>query len=189
MYSSSPGTAGSSYTPCARKEAMSWVDSLDNFYVFGGTTTLYPPLGFFEAVTFNDFWKWNGSNWTWIGGSSSANSAGITGRNGLAASTNLRDSLAVSPRFRLHFSKKNIGVEEKVEANFYSYKDEGGAIHLVFSQYQDHTDIQVYDAQARLIQKEQISGHHHWLDAIAKPRLYVLKIENSDGVFSHIILC
>jgi hypothetical protein len=59
--------------------AASWTDSLGNFWLFGGFGK--PASG--QVVNFdnglgalNDLWKWDGSNWIWVSGSTMANDLG-----------------------------------------------------------------------------------------------------------------
>ncbi|MBA3649332.1 MAG: T9SS type A sorting domain-containing protein [Chitinophagales bacterium] len=60
------GIADSLNTPGARENnQLHWVDSIGNFYLYGGNT-LYP-----KVIMFNDLWKYTSitNEWTWIGGS------------------------------------------------------------------------------------------------------------------------
>ena len=69
-----------------RDLASTWVDASGNLWVFGG-------LGYAASNTvndeLNDFWKYDGSEWTWMGGSTSARQPGVYGTEGVAASTNI----------------------------------------------------------------------------------------------------
>ncbi|MGB0430270.1 MAG: LamG-like jellyroll fold domain-containing protein, partial [Bacteroidia bacterium] len=64
--------SASSNLPKSRRNASGWVDSDDNFWVFGGYKYYNSSGGYL-----NDLWKWDGTNWTWISGSSAVNSYGI----------------------------------------------------------------------------------------------------------------
>jgi len=77
-------------TPGARGGAAGWTDSQGNFWLFGGEG---PSVGGGCAVThalcwgaasqyLNDLWKFDGSEWTWMGGSSSPNQTGVYGTMG-----------------------------------------------------------------------------------------------------------
>ena len=85
------GTAASTNMPRARYHAVSWTDASGKFWLFGG-------LGYYSAGKegeFNDLWKFDGANWTWVSGSSTVDQAGDYGAKGTAASTNVpgaRDS-------------------------------------------------------------------------------------------------
>jgi hypothetical protein len=63
----------------ARRYCASWIDSLDNFWVLGGVS------GNGEK---NDLWRWDGTNWTWMGGSQGFRDAGMYGYKGQASATN-----------------------------------------------------------------------------------------------------
>lgn len=76
------GIANSLAIPPARYHAVSWVDSVGDFWTFGGQASVVgtPQYG-------NDLWKWNGVNWTWISGESTANQLGVYGTQGVPSST------------------------------------------------------------------------------------------------------
>jgi hypothetical protein len=70
--------------PGARYDAVSWTDSADNFWLFGGfgcdsTGT----LGYL-----NDLWNYSKGEWTWMGGSNVVNEPGMYGTQGVAAPSN-----------------------------------------------------------------------------------------------------
>lgn len=71
------GVPSPSNIPGARGSSYCWQDSSGNFWLFGG--------GFY----FNDLWKFDGTNWTWMGGSSSTNQSGSYGIKGVAAPSNI----------------------------------------------------------------------------------------------------
>ena len=84
------GTAAFTNIPGGRQNAVSWTDSNDNLWLFGGvgydSTRTQGPL--------NDLWKFDpkpGSNgeWTWMGGSSTGNQIGVYGTLVTTASTNI----------------------------------------------------------------------------------------------------
>jgi hypothetical protein len=73
------GTAAPNNVPGARGGAVSWSDSAGNLWLFGGTDN--------DGVSaaggwFNDFWKYNAGEWTWISGSNQANQQGTYGIQG-----------------------------------------------------------------------------------------------------------
>lgn len=74
------GTAAATNVPGARDGSISWIDGTGNLWLFGGNT----PWGYL-----NDLWKWNGTQWTWVSGSSTAGAAGVYGTKGTAAATNV----------------------------------------------------------------------------------------------------
>jgi N-acetylneuraminic acid mutarotase len=71
------GTASTSNTPGARWQAVSWIDSSGNLWLFGGDA-------------YNDLWKFNptANTWTWVGGSSTSGEASY-GTEGVAAASNV----------------------------------------------------------------------------------------------------
>jgi hypothetical protein len=80
------GAPASTNIPGSRSNAMSWSDSRDNLWFFGGE-------GFGSAYSggnyFNDLWKFNAGQWTWIGGSSSGSQYGVYGSEGTPAAINI----------------------------------------------------------------------------------------------------
>ncbi|HUA97159.1 MAG TPA: chitobiase/beta-hexosaminidase C-terminal domain-containing protein [Terracidiphilus sp.] len=72
--------------PGARSNAISWTDKSGDFWLFGGS-------GYGSAGTFaylDDLWKFDPATgqWSWMGGSSSGNKAGVYGTLGTPASGN-----------------------------------------------------------------------------------------------------
>jgi uncharacterized repeat protein (TIGR02543 family) len=79
------GTASLSNVPGSRTSAVSWIDGNGNLWLFGG-------YGFDSTGTtgyLNDLWKFDGTNWTWAGGSSIADQIGIYGTKNIAAGANI----------------------------------------------------------------------------------------------------
>ncbi len=77
------GTADPSNVPGARGFASSWTDSDGNLWLFGGGVTL---------EYFNDMWKYEAGQWTWMSGSNQTNQAGNYGTQGIAAPGNVPGS-------------------------------------------------------------------------------------------------
>jgi N-acetylneuraminic acid mutarotase len=80
------GAASTSNMPGARFEAISWIDSSGNLWLFGG-------YGRDSANTLgelNDLWKFNPTDgtWEWVSGSNIATASGVYGTPGLAAAGN-----------------------------------------------------------------------------------------------------
>jgi gliding motility-associated-like protein len=79
------GTADPSNIPGSRRGAAMWTDGDGNFWLFGGR-------GHAEATVgpLNDLWKYNPTNqqWTWMGGTKVANTAGSYGFRGIPLPTN-----------------------------------------------------------------------------------------------------
>ncbi|MHB8847837.1 MAG: Kelch repeat-containing protein [Burkholderiales bacterium] len=72
------GVAAAGNVPGARGGSVSWTDTADNLWLFGGGN-------------FNDLWKFSPSTglWTWISGSNTINAAGVYGTQGVAAAGNV----------------------------------------------------------------------------------------------------
>jgi hypothetical protein len=81
------GVPATSNVPGARQIPSGWVDSSGNVWLFGG----YGCGSSAGGGTLNDLWEFNPSakTWTWIGGSSAPNAAGVYGTQGLAVATNV----------------------------------------------------------------------------------------------------
>jgi N-acetylneuraminic acid mutarotase len=75
------GTASPSNVPGSRKSAVSWVDSDDNLWLFGGS----------GMGQLNDLWKFDPVTleWTWISGSNNVCQAGIYGTRGTSSPSNV----------------------------------------------------------------------------------------------------
>lgn len=71
--------SSTSNVPGARDSALSWSDSNGNLWLFGGH--YYDPTS--HSIFFNDLWKFDGSNWTWVKGSSTGNQVGNYGTKGV----------------------------------------------------------------------------------------------------------
>jgi N-acetylneuraminic acid mutarotase len=71
--------------PGGRLEAVSWVDSSGNFWLFGG-------FGYDSAGTrgiLNDLWKYSNGEWSWEGGSNVVAQNGVFGVQGMASASNV----------------------------------------------------------------------------------------------------
>jgi hypothetical protein len=78
------GVADAANVPEGRGGSVSWIDSNGNFWVFGGHSGLGT-----EEHYLNDLWKFDGTNWTWVGGSSLPNQSGGYGTKGVADACNV----------------------------------------------------------------------------------------------------
>jgi N-acetylneuraminic acid mutarotase len=95
-FGSSPGVYGTLGTPAAgntpggRINAAAWTDSSGNLWLFGGGYSNNDGISN-VATLFNDLWEFNTSTkqWTWEGGNDTANTAGVYGTLGTAASSNI----------------------------------------------------------------------------------------------------
>jgi hypothetical protein len=80
------GVAAAGNVPGARGAAISWTDRNGNFWLFGGS-------GYADSSVWgllNDLWKYDGTNWTWVSGSSIAvPHGGVYGTMGVAAGQNM----------------------------------------------------------------------------------------------------
>lgn len=80
------GIAAAGDSPGARAGAVTWIDAAGNLWLFGGIG--YDGAGVVGDLA--DLWEFNVSarEWIWVGGSSTADSAGIYGSQGVAAAAN-----------------------------------------------------------------------------------------------------
>ncbi len=79
------GVSSPSNVPPPRELAYTWVDSSDTFWLFGGSQA--PTQS--SDTYLNDFWKFTGGQWTWVGGPSSPNQPGVWGTQGVADPANI----------------------------------------------------------------------------------------------------
>jgi N-acetylneuraminic acid mutarotase len=79
------GVAAAGNEPGARLGPDTWTDASGNLWLFGGWYNLGP------NDHFNDLWKYSPASgeWTWVGGSSTPNQAGVYGTLGVATGTNV----------------------------------------------------------------------------------------------------
>jgi len=80
------GVAATGNVPGARNSSVSWIDSSGNLWLFGGFGLDSTGL---TGCDLNDLWKYNGTNWTWMGGSIYGGEAGSYGTKGVAAAGNV----------------------------------------------------------------------------------------------------
>ena len=79
------GLADPDNIPGARVDAISWVDTGNILWLFGGGG--YDSAGSFGRL--NDLWKFDGANWTWVSGADARNQSGVYGTRGLADPANI----------------------------------------------------------------------------------------------------
>jgi len=79
------GTASPSNVPGARFHSASWIDNKGNLWLFGGVTSNSQGVRFL----LNDLWKYDGSNWTWVGGANTSGQPGVYGTQGTASPSNV----------------------------------------------------------------------------------------------------
>lgn len=72
------GVTSASNVPGGRDRAIGGKDAEGNFLLFGGDG--YNATS--STGNLNDIWKWDGSNWTWMGGTTTLNDAGTYGTKG-----------------------------------------------------------------------------------------------------------
>jgi N-acetylneuraminic acid mutarotase len=80
------GVPAAGNVPSARGDSVTWTDSNDNLWLFGGTNSDYESPGFDT----NDLWKYTPSTaeWTWMSGSSGPQ-GGVYGTKGVPAAGNV----------------------------------------------------------------------------------------------------
>jgi len=79
------GTASASNVPGGRQAANSFVDTNNNFWVFGG----YILSASGEPLAFNDLWEYSAGQWTWVSGANTVNQTATYGTQGVAAAANV----------------------------------------------------------------------------------------------------
>ena len=79
------GTAGSNNVPGARQEGVSWIDTNDRLWLFGGWG--FDINGIDGAL--NDLWRFDGKNWTWVSGANVVNQYGFYGSKGIQSLFNV----------------------------------------------------------------------------------------------------
>jgi N-acetylneuraminic acid mutarotase len=82
------GTPSSSNVPGARNSAVSWADNSGSLWLFGGFGN--DSSGTLSLL--NDLWKFDGTNWTWMGGSQVGDGIGSYGTLGTPSASNLPTS-------------------------------------------------------------------------------------------------
>ena len=84
------GIAAAANVPGARSGAMTWIDQQDNLWLFGGNDVLVSTQGG-SSRNQNDLWKFNGKEWTWVGGPNNPDNAasGIYGTLGKPSPANV----------------------------------------------------------------------------------------------------
>jgi N-acetylneuraminic acid mutarotase len=78
------GAAAASNVPGARYNAISWIDSNNNLWLFGG-------VGVGGSLP-NDLWKFDGTNWSWVSGSNATSQYGVYGTKGVGDASNVPGS-------------------------------------------------------------------------------------------------
>jgi N-acetylneuraminic acid mutarotase len=84
------GATSASSAPGGRLEAMNWIDSSGSLWLFGGIDVNLLSSGGSSRMQ-NDLWKFDGSAWTWMGGSNdpTTSQAGIYGTQGAPNPANM----------------------------------------------------------------------------------------------------
>jgi N-acetylneuraminic acid mutarotase len=82
------GIAEAPNLPGARFGSVSWADANGNLWLFGG----YNEAG---NHLFNDLWKFDGANWTWVSGSTKIDQKGVYGTKSTAAPGNVPGARAL----------------------------------------------------------------------------------------------
>jgi N-acetylneuraminic acid mutarotase len=76
------GIPAAGNTPGARQYSAYARDGAGNFWLFGGETSS-------QNRYWNDLWKFDGTNWTWVSGSNTPGQAGVWGTKGTASPSNV----------------------------------------------------------------------------------------------------
>ncbi len=75
------GIAAPGNVPGARSASVSWTDASGHLWLFGG---IGHAANFLQG-SLNDLWRWDGTNWTWVSGSSELDQLGIYGTKRVAS--------------------------------------------------------------------------------------------------------
>jgi N-acetylneuraminic acid mutarotase len=75
------GVPDAANTPGARSNALAWVDRFGDFWLFGGLSG--------QSDYFNDLWRFDGTDWTWVSGADTTNEPGAYGARGVASAANV----------------------------------------------------------------------------------------------------
>jgi hypothetical protein len=78
------GVAAAANVPGARVRAVSWTGSAGEFYLFGGDGE-----GVDSGGELNDLWRFDGTRWTWLSGSTESSQPGHYGTRGVADAANV----------------------------------------------------------------------------------------------------
>ena len=72
------GESSPSNVPGSRQLAVGWTASDGSLWLFGGGGIFRSRdcLNLLNLEFFNDLWKWDGTYWTWMSGSSTTNQQG-----------------------------------------------------------------------------------------------------------------
>jgi hypothetical protein len=90
------GIASLSNGPGVRYGCVSGTDSEGNLWLFGGDGTAASG----NTAYLNDLWKFDGTNWTWVSGSNTANQNGVYGTKGVSATSNVPGARGYSVSWR-----------------------------------------------------------------------------------------
>ncbi|MBP9708902.1 MAG: hypothetical protein KBD78_14800, partial [Oligoflexales bacterium] len=85
------GQFGAANTPGSRSDACTTLDDQGDLWLFGGY--YYDANAGWEMVHLTDLWKFNGSQWAWMGGSQDKDILGVFGTKGIYAAENTPPSL------------------------------------------------------------------------------------------------
>ncbi len=78
------GIGATGNIPGPRHNSVSWTDAMGNFWLYGG-------FGIDSAGAtgdLNDIWKYDGTQWTWVGGSDLSGQPPVYGTQGISSSSN-----------------------------------------------------------------------------------------------------
>ena len=78
------GVGAPGNVPGARNGSAPWTDASGNLWLFGGYGSSASGWG-----SFNDLWKWDGTNWTWVSGSNGEGKTATYGTKGVPAPANV----------------------------------------------------------------------------------------------------
>ncbi len=82
------GVTSFSNVPGSRERSVSWIDTNDNLWLFGGNGR--DKTG--TSGYLNDLWRYNGTYWTWMSGNDTRNQPGVYGTKGVASPSSVPGS-------------------------------------------------------------------------------------------------
>jgi N-acetylneuraminic acid mutarotase len=91
------GVSGATNQPGTRRHSNSWTAANGELWLFGG----YGLDGGSTQGYMNDLWRFDGTYWTWMGGSNTASQLGAYGTLGVASPTNQPGARLAAARWQL----------------------------------------------------------------------------------------
>jgi hypothetical protein len=129
------GIAATTNMPERRYGSAAWKDNKDQFYFFGGAISngVGSPGG---ELLQNDLWKWDGTNWTYLGGGQWViNQIGNTGTSFLGGNTGRYGIRGLPDTANWPTPRRNSAYWNDQEGNFWMYGGLGYLNNQINAQY------------------------------------------------------